>query len=63
MHVRDDKDSNLSLNTLLQNWTDKLSIARPLLYKVYVVNFTFAGFNSGKHRDSLVTLISAMINL
>ena len=62
VHVRDEKDLNLTVNTFLQNWTDKLQLPRPLLYKVYVANLTFAGFNFAKHRDALVALISSKIS-
>ena len=62
VHVRDEKDLNLTLNTFLQNWTDKLQIPRAMVYKIYVANFTFSGYNFTQHRDAIVTLISAKIS-
>ena len=62
VHVRDEKDLNLTMNTLLQNWTDKLQTPRAMLYKIYVANFTFAGFTFTKYRDSIISLISAKIS-
>ena len=53
VHVRDEKDLNLTMNTFLHNWTDKLQIPRAMLFLIFVVNFTFNGFNFTRYRDSL----------
>ena len=42
--------------------TDKLQIPRAMVYKICVANFTFSGYNFTKHRDAIVTLISAKIS-
>ena len=60
--MRDEKDLNLTVNTILQNWTDKLQIPKAMLYTIYLANFTFTGFSFTKCRDSIVALMSAKIN-
>ena len=62
VHVRDGKDLNLTMNTFLQNWTDKLQTPRAMLYKIYVANFTFTGFNFTKYKDALITLIGSKLS-
>ena len=60
--MRDEKDLNLTVNTILMNWTDKLQIPKAMLFKIYVANLTFTGFNFTKYKDSFISSISAKIN-